>query len=277
MNRADRSAHFKSADTTPLFLSARCQGSPFTAAVLESVLLTCQHADVEVGGYSFPFWSRLSSELTAANSQLHSHQPMFASASGQLRSGDLSTAVPPHLAPFVPYYRSLIDCIVRSLAYPADSLHWHEDQRDEHKRYRYFASDTLVDALAVLGVHDTLQRLWQHTQPALSAYTASSRKDWQSLEAVMHAFRAVGGRVPYDEQIVIPAVLSLVSSPVSHLVSGQSPHLLAYTCILLIGRYADWVNHNLSFLPQLLTCIVSALNWYDSTLHNRQRSRPAPS
>ena len=238
--------------------------------VLESVLLTCDHPDVEVGGYSFPFWTRLSSELTMAHahsgqSQLQQQQPMFAPASGRLASGqhaaDPSLAASPHLAPFVPYYRSLLDCIVRSLAYPAESVEWHEDQRDEHKRYRYFASDTLVDALAVLGVHDTLQRLWQHTQPALAHYTASNRADWQSLEAVMHAFRAVGGRVPYNEQSVIPALLSLVSSPVAGLVSERSPHLLSYTCVLLIGRYADWVNHNLSFLPQLLTCIVSALNW----------------
>ena len=167
----------------------------------------------------------------------------------------------PQLAPFLPYYRSLVDSIVRSLAYPADSLHWHEDQRDEHKRYRYFASDTLVDALAVLGLQDTLHRLWQHTQQALAQYTASSRAEWQPLEAALHAFRAVGRRVPNDEQSVIPAVLDLVSSPVPGLVSEQSPHLLAYTCVLLIGRYADWVNHNLAFLPQLITCIVSALNW----------------
>ena len=244
------------------------QGSPFTGVVLDSVLLTCHHSDVEIGGYSFPFWSHLSSELTVGHpagelSQPQHIQPIFAPASGRLPIGQhVSDSVPsPRLAPFVPYYRSLVDCIVRSLAYPAASLHWHEDQRDEHKRYRYFASDTLVDALAVLGVHDTLHRLWQHTRPALAAYSASNRAEWQSLEAVMHAFRAVGGRVPHTEQSVIPSVLSLVSSPVPGLVSEQSPHLLAYTCVLLIGRYADWVNHNLNFLPQLLTCIVSALNW----------------
>jgi hypothetical protein len=242
--------------------------------VLDSVLLTCRHSDAEVGGYSFPFWSRLSTELTvsyplSADSQAQQQQPVFTSANSQMSSGqhmhESSAAVAPHLAPFVPYYRSLVDCIVRSLAYPADSLHWHEDQRDEHKRYRYFASDTLVDALAVLGVHDTLQRLWQHTQPALALYTSSNRAEWQSLEAVMHAFRAVGGRVPYSEQNVMPAVLSLVSAPEPGLVSSHSPHLLAYTCVLLIGRYADWVNNNLSFLPQLLTCIVSALNWSSIT------------
>ena len=77
----------------------------------------------------------------------------------------------------------------------------------------------------------------------------------------MHAFRAVGGRVANNEQSVIPALLTLVAAPVPGLVSSSSPHLLAYTCVLLIGRYADWVNHNLAFLPPLLTCIVSALNW----------------
>ena len=239
-----------------------CQGSLFTGAVLDSVLLTCHHSDVELGGYSFPFWSRLSAELVVSHSALASsqqqQQPTFTPASSR---PDAALAASPHIAPFAVYYRSLVDCIVRSLAYPAESAHWHEDQRDEHKRYRYFASDTLVDALSVLGVRDTMQRLWQHAQPALELYTSSNRAQWQPLEAAMHAFRAVGGRVPNDEQSVMPAVLSLVSAAVPGLVSEQSPHLLAYTCVLLIGRYADWVNHNLSFLPQLLTCIVSALNW----------------
>ena len=233
--------------------------------MLDSVLLTCHHPDVEVCGYSFPMWSRLSSELTAAT-HTADMQASFTPASGRLASGEPanapSAAVSARVAPFVPYYQSLVDCIVRSLAYPADSLGWHEDQRDEHKRYRYFASDTLVDALAVLGVQSTLQRLWQHTQPALARYTASSGSEWQLLEAALHAFRAVGGRVPNSEQSVVPALLSLVSAPQPGLVSAQSPHLLAYTCVLLIGRYADWVNHNLSLLPRLLTCIVSALNWY---------------
>ena len=238
------------------------------------MLLTCHHSDVEVGGYSFPFWSRLSTELTvryplSADSQVQQQQPVFTSANSQMPSGqhmhESSAAVAPHLAPFVPYYRSLVDCIVRSLAYPLTLFIGTRPARRAQAISLLSPLTRSSTRWRCLGVHDTLQRLWQHTQPALTSYTSSNRAEWQSLEAVMHAFPRCGRRVPYSEQNVMPAVLSLVSAPVPGLVSSHSPHLLAYTCVLLIGRYSDWVNNNLSFLPQLLACIVSALNWSSIT------------
>ena len=173
-------------------------------------------------------------------------------------SSTSSSSPSPALASFLPYFRSLLQCLQVALRYPLDYSDWNEEQKDEHKKYRYQAADTLVDAVAVVGVRDTLHLLWASTTQHLVVYTQSAGQRWHELEASLHCFRAIGGRVSSEEGEVIPQLMAAVCSP--SVVSPSAPFAVAYTALLLIGRYADWVNAHLHFLGPLLQLIVQALN-----------------
>ena len=232
-----------------------------TRPILECVLCTCSHPDVEVAGFSFPFWSRLSGELTALS--YHHSQPGdgradIRTAAAAPSSASSPSPSSPRVAPFLPYFTSLIHCLQVALRYPVDYSGWNEEQKDEHKRYRYLAADTLVDAVAVVGVRDTLHLLWLSTQQHLSLYQQSAGQRWHELESSLHCFRAIGSRVPSEEEEVLPQLMRAVASPT--VVSPSAPFAVAYTALLLIGRYADWVNAHLHFLPSLLHLIVQSLN-----------------
>ena len=238
-------------------LCVRWQGSVVARPLLDCVLCTCSHPEAEVAGYSFPFWSRLSGELSVAAHRQRTEEPRVTTAAA-MASTAAPSASSPHLHAFVPYFTSLIGCLQTALRYPAESAAWNEEQKDEHRKYRYTAADTLVDAVAVVGVEATLRLLWSSTQSHLSAYQQSGGGQWPALEASLHCFRAIGGRVPSEEAEVIPHLLQAVAT--SHLASASAPFPVAYTALLLIGRYSDWVNCHLSFLPPLLSLIVAALN-----------------
>ena len=217
----------------------------FCSQLLDCILLTLQHPDVELAGYSFGFWSLLAAELSNREQQQQALQA--------------SPPPPRPAAAFVPHYTQLVVSVQRMLVYPADYTSWHEEQKDDHRKYRYAAADTLVDAVAVLGVDAALQLLWAATQSQLLDYQQTAGQRWHGLEASLHCFRAVGGRVSVTESAVIPQLMRFLEQ--HRLVSASCPQPLAYTSILLIGRYADWVNEHLAYLPPLLSTIVAALNW----------------
>ena len=221
--------------------------------------------EAEIAGYSFPFWTRLSVELAALRHEHEQQQQQRGQDSTIARAVSVSSSsTEPSaaaIAPFVPYFTSLLSCLQRALCYPDDYDGWNEEQRDEHKKYRYFAADTLVDAVVVVGVRDALRLLWSQAQPAFERYAQSQGRAWHELEASLHCFRAIGGRVPSDEADVVPQLMTAVARPAPvAVVSASAPFAVSYTALLLIGRYADWINGHLSFLPALLALIVGALN-----------------
>lgn len=178
---------------------------------------------------------------------------------------------------FIPYYERLVECARRGMRYPPNVLNWNEEEEEYATRYRYYAADALTDARVVIGTERALQQITQTLISTISQWEAGNA-DWQDVESALYCIRCIGEKVDYEENNFVPQIMQLIPTLSQKLPKNQqverngskssrrgstldSPELfLDYTCVLIVGKYADWISKHQAYLPALLTYVVSSLN-----------------
>ena len=224
-------------------------GSQTALRLLDCITLCASHPATEISANTFNFFFVLSDQL-------------YQIARKNAEEGAHRRAV------FAPYYQRFIFCVSRVMRYPDDVTSWSkdDDREDSSRRYRYYAGDALVDSCSVLGAHEVLVLIANLMQKAIQQTQNSGGRDWQTVESLLYCIRCIGHKIECDENTVMPSIMNAL--PLMHQIvpaaSGHghySPrHLLSYTAILIVGRYAVWIEHHPETLPALLSYVVNSLN-----------------
>lgn len=201
------------------------------AGILEALLVCVQHSDKDVSSHTFNFWYLLTENIDRTETTAAKQEKLHA---------------------FNPYYTRIVHGIMNVMTYPIDYVEWTDEQRDESKRYRYFAADTLIDCTAVIGSNECLQLIWNELQRQYNIYN-NDNTQWHRLEACLYCIRCIARKIDNDENTVIPQLFNILP----HISSNAH---MRYTGTLIVGRYADWINVHKQYLPQLLQFIIDGLN-----------------
>lgn len=217
----------------PFIVEGTVQGSQEADSLLNSLLLVASHSQKNVATNSFHFWYILSVRITTKTEQ---HSPLE----------------PQQMELFFSYFSRLILSLKAVMEYPVEFLQLGSEEKEECKKFRYIAAETLLDAATVLEGYKCLQLVYEGLQIAGQSWT-QHQENWQPLEACLYCVRSLARKVPPTENMVIPQVMKIVPAVNNH------PQL-RYTATLIIGRYADWIAHHPDFLKPLLEFVVVGMN-----------------
>lgn len=194
-------------------------------------LLDCAKSAAEVSKITFRFWFELADKLAGR------------------KAGAPEAAAREH---FKPVFRALAEGLLAHLRYPPDSEPMTAQERDEFRDFRHDLGDVLKDCALMLGAEEVL------TIPYRVLLAAEGAGSWQELEAPLFFLRAVGARVPDDENAVLPSVMGLLPN-----ISPSHPKL-RYAALLVIGRYASWTAKHPDFIPFQLTFVADGFSQGDA-------------
>lgn len=205
--------------------------------------------DAAIG--TFNFWYLLANRLTGRGEDDDSDEDDEDYNSLQKRSR------PPvskeKIKMFYSFYMELLDIILLVMHFPMDVDNWTESQKDKYKKYRYFAAEVLLDTSYVLGTSCCLAKIMNSLEKEFTNYSTGQKKNWQSLEATLYCIRSIARRVDNNENVLLPKVLALIPR-----ISDNSS--LRYTCTLIVGRYAEWIDQHETYLQSSLQYVVEGLN-----------------
>jgi transportin-3 len=156
--------------------------------------------------------------------------------------------------PFVPYFRRFIEIALRHMVLPANYEQQTADQQEEFKNFRrYDLAHALRDACTVMGVEEVLRQVMEIFAQQTAQFQSGTITDWRGIEATLYAVRSAARCVEVEEQsTILPLLLERLPALPDH-------PLLQYTAILVVGRYADWLNKNPHYLPRLLQYVTTGL------------------
>jgi len=166
---------------------------------------------------------------------------------------------------FVPAFETLVGHIRGRVRYPDNFTSLGKEEQKELKRNRYAVGDTLEDAALVIGGARILELMVEPLQEMSQAVATGSRQfDWRTAESAIYCIRAVSRSAPMEAHPVMTALFGTL--PQLSSLPQCTPQLL-YTCALMVGAYADWINGALSngllqvsMLQQLLTMLTGTLS-----------------
>eukprot|EP00455_Lapot_gusevi_P029378 TRINITY_DN3146_c0_g1_i11.p1 TRINITY_DN3146_c0_g1~~TRINITY_DN3146_c0_g1_i11.p1 ORF type:complete len:680 (+),score=196.51 TRINITY_DN3146_c0_g1_i11:294-2042(+) len=133
------------------------------------------------------------------------------------------------------------------------------DEKEDFRKFRYYCTDCLLDVGGVLEGEATLAQAVAAFVREMEIFQASQEpveQKWQGVESALYCIRSIGRLVRTDENVHMPQVMTLIYQVPDH-------PLARYTALLIVGRYASWINNNVQYLPQLLGFVVDGLNHPD--------------
>lgn len=196
---------------------------PNDFSALVQCLLQSACSGVDLSKFTFRFWWELADKLAGRKA---------------------GAAEAPAREAFKPTFRALAEGLLKHLHFPPDSEPMTAQERDDFRELRHDMGDVLKDCAQVLGPEDIL------SIPYRVLAAAEGARSWQELEAPLFFLRAVGARIPDDENAVLPQVMSLLPN-----ISPSHPKL-RYAALLVIGRYASWTAKHADFIPFQLTFVA---------------------
>ncbi|OZJ03568.1 hypothetical protein BZG36_03091 [Bifiguratus adelaidae] len=210
--------------------------------IVDGIADCTAYHDLDIVPMTFPFWYKLADALM-----------------NERNAG----AVPK----FEPVFSRLVDAIINHCHYPEDLSTWTAEERDEFRDFRHVMGDTLKDCCDVLGpekclakpcaVLTRLLRSSAVSTPASSLpatpTTEQAPVTWQAIEAPIFALRAMGARVPTDENTLMPQIMDLLQQ--------LPPHpKIRYAATLLISRYTRWTSYHPTYIPYQLQFVTAGFD-----------------
>lgn len=203
--------------------------------------LTNYSEDLDIVKYTFKFWYEIKSMLVLNNFK---------------ESREL----------FKPIYIQLVEILVSHLKYPTTStstnvshlFNNNKEEEDKFKDFRYEIGDVLKDCCQVIGYYDALNLPFARLQSLIdSSGSVSTVPQWQDIECLLFAIRAMAKEVPKTEGKILPQIMNyLVQLP-------ENPKI-RYAATLVLGRYTVWTSANREFLPLELNYIINGFQVQDS-------------
>jgi len=206
------------------------QRRPEILPLLDIILRCSAHSSKDLSSNTFNFWYLLQREI---------HRP-----ENQVQRQEL-------LRTFAPYFAKLLDMVRGVMTYSANYETWDSEKKDDAKRYRYSAAETLLDIAGIIGASAALGQIYQAMAAQMNQYLQNP-KMWHGLEACLYCVRSIARKVDNTETEYIPKILELLPRL-------TEPHL-RYTGTLIVGRYSAWIAAHPPYVKALLGYVVGGLN-----------------
>jgi transportin-3 len=116
------------------------------------------------------------------------------------------------------------------LKLPEDFKELSNSNKDEFRKFRYDVSDTLMDVAKCVGYEACLQKMSMALANLQSLSQSGGVMQWQDIEAILFAVRAIGKFVPATESNLMPKIMGMLPQM-------PSEPEVQYSAILVISRY----------------------------------------
>lgn len=161
-------------------------------------------------------------------------------------------------------YQKLISILLERLQYPEpessdekDLFDGDREQEDKFRGFRHTIGDTLKVAVDVVGVSNCLTKIFDVVKQWMQTYgsqvTGTSVPHWQELESPLFAMRAMGIKVPKDEDKVLPQLMPLLVQIPNH-------KKLRFAVTMVFARYTDWTALHPEFLEPQFNYVIQSFN-----------------
>lgn len=202
-----------------------------------AILRGAAHPEPEIAEITFNFWYMLSEEIAGGGRTLTDVQRVDARNR------------------FGPCFVQLLKALRGLAEFPTDSDGWHEDQRDDFRRFRYAVGDVLTDACKVLTSTSCIQESYDALNSRLQEFASNPQRLWRGVEACVFCAR----------QMITSNEPAFFQAEVVHKLMQVLPTLpavgeLSNTAIRTVGTYANWLSRHPEVLPQMLTFVTRGLS-----------------
>ena len=161
-------------------------------------------------------------------------------------------------------FSKLVVCLNKKVEFPSPSFFskWPRDIQTNFHSYRHDCEETLVCCYFILK-EDMLGYLLPKACQELEALLMNQGNP-ESLEATLFCIQAVSEAVAENEVNYIPVLFGLVLDKFHSSVSTLPWKVTSRFCHV-IGKYAEWLCVNSSFVPKIIQFLISCLSFPENT------------
>lgn len=214
-------------------------GSDNSMVACETILRCTEHRDERIAETAFTFWRSLASDILQMEDREMQKQK---------------------IEMFSPLFVKLTSVLHKQMQYPFDYDELEDMEIEDFKKFRKIAAYRLDEACKIVGADVFLRVLWDCIGEVIQIYE-NDPSQWQCMEAALFSFRNVANNIDISENVILPRLFDLITK-----LDGRHHKELRYTAVLVISRYADWLNNHGDLVPNVLTYVGD--NIFDKSISN---------
>lgn len=162
-------------------------------------------------------------------------------------STPLSAEIPRE--PFKPIFLELFQEFAKLLQFP-ESFYGNLEEEETFRDFRYDIGDMLKICSSILGHEEALRLCYTNLQQLQQVHCTN----WQPVEALLFAIRAIARTVPSEENEWLPTIYDLFTQ----MPCGDN-ELVKHAALMLLGRYSMWSANHPQYLGFELEYILSSV------------------
>eukprot|EP01134_Creolimax_fragrantissima_P002392 CFRG2392T1 len=233
--------------------------SPDGVSVVNMIVECTANPETRTSEMTFDFWHDVLDRLAV------DHERTSRRTSGPERDEQ-------YTGPLRDSFQALIHCLLKHIMYPEESEPDElMDNEDDHAHFRKSASMLVKRTADLLGPMSVLCQLVKLVSPLLNNGLAAvtqpgdeGKMAWRQLESFLYLASGVVERVSPSEDLVIPDLLSVVSSYLSCTQTkgnGENiiPSPIRNASLMVLGSLARWFNRHNTYVTGVVSLICSQL------------------